>query len=162
MPLVPPTVSVTVIVVELLTATEAAEISTPEVKVMFGSGTEVSNSKPPGTFNTRVRFAPELKSDLFPSRMTIGPRAVQAGEIALAALSARMLVPPVALVIVTVAYAPVPSKEAPTTISRKSQDIRAMARVRASLAPRRNRGSASRPTKPKPIFFAEKSLTLCD
>src|SRR6266404_3317976 len=161
MPPVPPTLSVTVIVVELLIATEAAEMSTPDVKVMFG-GAEVLNSKPAGALNMRVRFAPELKSDLFPSRTTIGPRAVQAGEIALAALSARMLVPPVALVIVTVAYAPVPSKEAPTTISRKSQEIRAMARVRASLAPRRNRGSASRPTKPKPIFFAEKSRTLCD
>src|SRR6266702_1609161 len=101
MPLVPPTVSVTVIVVELLTATEAAEISTPEVKVMFGGGAEVSNSKPADAFNISVRFAPELKSNLLPSLMTMGPKAVQAGDVALAALSARMLLPPVALIIVT-------------------------------------------------------------
>src|SRR6266436_7565708 len=102
MPLVPPTVRVTVMLVVLLNATDAVEMSTPEVKVMFGRA-EVSNSKPAGTFNTRVRFAPELKSNLLPSRMTIGPRTVQAGEVALAALSAGILVPPVAGVSVTVA-----------------------------------------------------------
>src|SRR6266702_2877666 len=104
MPPVPLTVSVTVIVVELLIATEAAEMSTPAVKVMFG-GAEVLNSKPSGAFSTSVRFAPELKSNLLPSLMTIGPKAVQAGDVALAALSAGMLVPPAALVIVTAAYA---------------------------------------------------------
>ena len=102
MPLVPPTVTVTVIVVELLIATDAAEMSTPEVKVMFG-GAEVLNSKPAGALKTRVRLAPELKSNLLPSLMTMGPKAVQAGEVALAALSARILIPPVALVIVTAA-----------------------------------------------------------
>src|SRR6266516_1281369 len=102
MPAVPPTVSVTVIVVELLIATDAEEMSTPEVKVMFG-GAEVLNSKPTGAFNTKVTLAPELKSNLLPSLMTIGPKAVQAGDVALAALSARMAVPPVALVIVTAA-----------------------------------------------------------
>src|SRR5437660_7163083 len=107
MPAVPPTVSVTVIVVELLIATDAAEISTPEVKVMFGGGGEVLNSNPAGAFNTSVRFAPELKSNLLPSLMTIGPKAVQAGDVALAALSARMFAPPVAGVTVTAASAQV-------------------------------------------------------
>src|SRR5438105_576078 len=102
MPAVPPTVKVTVIVVELLIATEAEEMSTPEVKEMFG-GAEVLNSKPAGAFNTRVTLAPELKSNLLPSLMTMGPKAVQAGDVALSALSARMLVPPIALVIVTAA-----------------------------------------------------------
>ena len=41
------------------------------------------------------------------SLMMIGPKGVHAGEVALAALSARMLVPPVAGVTVTAAYAQV-------------------------------------------------------
>ena len=106
MPAVPPTVRVSVIVVELLIATEAEEMSTPEVKVMFG-GAEILNSKPAGAFNTRVTLAPELKSNLLPSLMTMGPKAVQAGDVALAALSARMVAPPVAGVTVTAASAQV-------------------------------------------------------
>ena len=102
----PPTVSVSVMFVELLIATVAEEISTPEVKVIFG-GAEVLNSNPAGALKTRVRFAPELKSNLLPSLMTIGPKAVQAGDVALAALSARMLAPPVAGVTVTAASAQV-------------------------------------------------------
>ncbi len=110
--LVPPTVSVTVIVVELLIATDAAEMSTPEVVMFGGAEVEVSNSKPAGAFNTRVRFVPELKSNSLPSLMMIGPRAVHAGEVALAALSAAMLAPPVAGVSVTAAQAEIPRKDA--------------------------------------------------
>src|SRR6266853_1835142 len=109
MPLVPPTVTVMVIVAELLIITEAAEMSTPEVKVMFG-GAEVLNSKPAGALKTSVRFAPELKSNLLPSLMTMGPKAVQAGDVALAALAARMVAPPVAGVTVTAASAQVARK----------------------------------------------------
>ena len=70
--------------VELLIATVAEEISTPEVKVIFG-GAEVLNSKPAGAFNTKVTAVPALKSNLLPSRITIGPRVVHAGVVAFAA-----------------------------------------------------------------------------
>ena len=101
----------------------------------------------------RVRFAPELKSDLFPSRMMIGPRAVQAGEIALAALSARMLVAPVAGVTVTTAYAQVARRNMYIAANRTA------ARAPEDFALRRKCRSASRRTEPKPIFLAEKACT---
>src|ERR1043166_5168110 len=97
-------VSVTVMVVGLPIATDADEISWPDAKVMFG-GAEVLNWNPAGDFKTRVTFAPAPKSDLIFSLITIGPRIVHPGAVALAALSARMLVPPEAGVSVTVANA---------------------------------------------------------
>ena len=92
--------SVIVILLELLKEIEAEEMSWPEVKVMLG-GAEVLNSKPAGALRTSVTPEPAERSDLFLSAMTIGPSVVQAGEDALAALSAEMLVPPVAAVRVT-------------------------------------------------------------
>ena len=87
--------------VEFVIANVAEVISWPEVKVMFG-GADVLNSKPLGAFNTSV---PEPMSLFMPSRIVIGPNTVHAGERALAALSAEMLVPFVAVVMVTVATA---------------------------------------------------------
>ena len=91
---------VIVTLLELLKEIEAEVISWPEVKLILG-GAEVLNSKPAGTLSTNVTPEPALKSDLFRSSMIIEPSVVQAGENALAALSARMLVPPVAAVTVT-------------------------------------------------------------
>src|SRR5438045_6214420 len=88
------------IVVVLLKLSEAAEMSAPEVKVMFG-GAEVLNSNPAGALNISVTPEPVEMSDLLPSRMTMAPSDVQVGKIALAALSAEILAPPVAAVIVT-------------------------------------------------------------
>ena len=132
----PPTVSVTVIVVELLSATVAEEISTPEVKVMFG-GAEVLNSKPVGALSTKVNPEPELKSILFLSAMAMGPSVVQAGEIALPALSAERLLPPEAGVIVTDANAQVPKSDPQPIASLSSAQIvradRRMARSATAL-----------------------------
>ena len=61
----------------------------------------VLNSKPAGALSTSVTPEPEPKSGLFLSAMIIGPSVVHAGEDALAALSDRILVPPVAAVMVT-------------------------------------------------------------
>src|ERR1043165_8707787 len=99
MPPVPPIISVTAIVVELLIATKAEEMSKPEANEIFG-GAAVLNSNPAGAFNKRTTLEPGLKSLLFPSLMTIGPRVVQLGDVALAALSAEMLAPPLAGVFV--------------------------------------------------------------
>jgi hypothetical protein len=107
---------VTVIVVALLKESEADEISTPAVKVMFG-GAEVLNSKPAGVFSTNETPEPELKSNLFPSRITMAPSDVQAGETAFAALSAEIPEPPVAAVIVTAAKARPARKTVSATIS---------------------------------------------
>ena len=84
-------------VVESLKAIAAEEMS-PAVKVMFGVAA-VLNSKPAGALSTSVIPVPALKSNLFPSLMTIEPRLVQAGADALAALSAEIFSPPVAGVI---------------------------------------------------------------
>ena len=100
MPEVPPTLRVTVMLVELLKEIEAEVISWLEVKVMLGRA-EVLNSKPAGALSTSVTPEPALKSNLFRSSTIIEPSVVQAGEDALAALSAGMLVPPVAAVTVT-------------------------------------------------------------
>ena len=131
MPLVPTTVSVTVMVVGLPRATDADEISWPEAKVMFG-GAEVLNWNPAGAFKTKVTFEPAPKSDLLLSLITIGPRIVHAGAVALAALSARMLVPPVAGVRVTVASAQFPNtnayRAASGKIIRPAQDGRSEVR----------------------------------
>ena len=90
-------------VVELPKPIDAAVMSAPDVKVMLGKA-EVLYSKPAGVFSTRI--PPDaLMSVLFPSRIVIGPSVVHTGKIAFAALSARMLVPPVAFVMVTAAKA---------------------------------------------------------
>src|ERR1043166_9592744 len=99
-------------------ATAAEEMSLPELKVMLG-GAEVLNSKPAGAFRMSVSPEPEPISLLFPSLITIGPRVVQAGRVALAALSARILVPPVAGVSATVANALVPCNVTYTTEIQK-------------------------------------------
>ena len=116
------TVKVIVRVVESETATEAAAISNPAVKVMLGV-TEVLNSKPAGAFRMRViGEAENVMSVRVPSRMAMGPRVVQAGEVALAALSAEMFVPPVAFVIVTVANEQVPISDKSSTANRNKQE----------------------------------------
>src|SRR5207244_98755 len=75
-------------------------MSCPEANVTLG-GAEVLNSNPAGALSTSVTPEPAPKSGLFLSAITIGPSVVQAGLVALAALSAEMLVPPVAAVMVT-------------------------------------------------------------
>ena|SRR5437867_6562187 len=117
-PPVPPTLRVTTRVLELLNETEAEVISTPAVNVILG-GAEVLNSNPAGALSTSVKPEPELISLLFPSRITIRPSVVHAGEMALAAVSARILVPPVALVIVTVPQARPAIRNAAATSSWK-------------------------------------------
>ena len=118
----PLTVSVIVRVAELLTATDAAVILRPDVKVMFGTA-DVLNANPAGVFRISVTPVPAVKSELAPSFMEMGPRVVHAGEVALAAVSAKMFVPPVALVIVTVAHArpPSTSAHARTIVPRRSR-----------------------------------------
>src|SRR5215212_8402357 len=78
-----------------LTATDADVISRAAVNVIFGTD-ETLNSNPVGAFSTRVILLPTLKSNLFPSLTVMAPSVVQAGETALPALSAEMLVPPLA------------------------------------------------------------------
>ena len=51
----------------------------------------------------RVLPLPEAKSPLAPSRITVLPRVVNVGAVAFWALSAEILVPPVAAVTVTAA-----------------------------------------------------------
>ena len=108
-PEVPLTVRIIVSVVELLNVTEAAVISRPAVNVTLG-GADVLNSNPEGVFSTSVIPVPAEMSILTPSTIEIGPRTVHAGETAFADLSAEILVPPVALVIVTL-----PKERPPTS-----------------------------------------------
>jgi hypothetical protein len=116
------TVKVIVRVVESETATEAAVMSNPAVKVMLGV-TEVLNSKPVGAFRMRVIGEAEtVMSPRLPSRTAMGPSVVQAGDVALAALSAEMFVPPVAFVIVTVANEQVPLSDESSTANRNKQE----------------------------------------
>src|SRR5215471_17510462 len=112
-----PTEIVIVITVELVITSVAEVISRPTRKEIFGVR-EVLNSKPAGAFNNSVCAVPELKSLLFPSAMTMGPRLVQAGEVALAALSAEIFEPLLAAVIVTDASAEVVLKQSPTRSHR--------------------------------------------
>src|ERR1051325_6715782 len=108
-----PTVSVTARIVELLKAAEAEEISAPAVMATLGTAA-VLNSNPAGALSTSFNPEPVEKSFLLPSVMTIGPSVVHAGEVALAALSAEMLVPLVAGVIVTNANVEVAQKKTNT------------------------------------------------
>ena len=62
--------------------------------------------------------AESAMSPRYPTRIGMGPRGVQAGDVAFAALSAEMFVPPVAFVIVTVANEEVPSSDRKTTAIR--------------------------------------------
>ena len=92
--------SVIAIVLELLKEIDAEVMSCPEANVTLG-GAEVLNSNPAGALSTSVTPEPAPKSGLFLSAITIDPSVVQAGLDALAELSAEMLVPPVAEVMVT-------------------------------------------------------------
>jgi hypothetical protein len=95
-------VRVTVMVDESVIATVALVMSRPLVNVTLGV-TAVLNWNPAGVFSTRVMLVPIPRSVLRPSAITIGPREVHAGETAFEAVSAKMLPPPVAPVMVTVA-----------------------------------------------------------
>ena len=110
-------VRVTESVLGLLKEIEAKLMSCPEVNVILG-GAEVLNSKPAGVLRIIMTPEPEAKSNLFPSRIMIGPSVVQAGEDALAALSASMFVPPVAAVIVAVPKALCTSRNTVANASR--------------------------------------------
>ena len=123
MPEVPPTLRVIVMLLELLKEIEAEVMSLPEVKVMLGRA-EVLNSKPAGALFTSVTPVPAPKTNLFRSSMIIEPRVVQAGEDALAALSARMLVPPVAAVTATEPKAWPASTNVVATIKRQQSKNR--------------------------------------
>jgi hypothetical protein len=131
-PLLAATVTVIVRVVELFTAIEAAVMSRPAKNVMLGVAA-VLNSKPAGGFSTRVTAVPGSKSNLFPSSITMGPRVVQAGEVALAALSAEMLSPPLAGVIETAARA-VEQRLRPTARNAKTTKNGEQARARQSAS----------------------------
>src|SRR5919197_6386294 len=97
---VPPTESVTVMVV-LVTAIEAAVMSLPEVNEPLPA--PVLKLQPLGAVRMRVLLVPVAKSPLLAplSAMTMFPSVVYCGDVALAALSADMLVPPLAGVTVT-------------------------------------------------------------
>ena len=129
MPEVPPTLRVTVMLVELLKEIEAEVMSWPDVKVMLGKA-KVLNSKPAGALSTSVTPEPALKSNLFRSSMIIEPSVVQAGEDALAALSAGMLVPPMAAVTVTEPKAwPASRAVVATTKSQQSKTRPVLGRI---------------------------------
>lgn len=75
--------------------TEAETMSRAEVNVTFGTWL-VLNSKPRGVRRMNVIFVPVLKSNLLPSVTVIAPSVVQAGNVASAAVSAEILIAPVA------------------------------------------------------------------
>src|ERR1043166_8129445 len=100
---VPVTVSVTVIAVVVFDVTEADVIFLLAVKVDVTLAA-VLKFHPAGAFSINVTFAPIAKSPFAPSVTTIFPSVVNDGELAFAALSAE-IVPPVAVVIVAVAFA---------------------------------------------------------
>ena len=111
------TVRVMVMVKASVIASEASAMLRPSVYVMLGV-TAVLNSKPVGVFRIRVTFVPAAKSPLAPSAMVTAPSEVHAGEGAVAAVSAEMLPPPMAVVMVTVASAWVnPARAKATTNS---------------------------------------------
>ena len=117
----PEPVSVTVSVVESVTARLAAVMSPPEI-AMFGV-IAVLNSKPAGAFRTSV--PPPISPLPLPgSAMTIEPRLVQTGVAAFAAVSAEILPPPLAGVTVTAASALLARvKEAATRTRRRKSDV---------------------------------------
>src|SRR5262245_18544227 len=106
-----------VIVVESLIAKDALVISLAAVKVMLGV-TAVLNSKPAGGLMTKVAPVPAAISALAPSVSMMEPSEVHPGNVALAAVSAEMLVPPEAAVIAMVANAfPWPATPAASPMS---------------------------------------------
>ena len=115
------TVSVSVRVEASVIATEALAMLRLAVNVRLGV-TAVSNAKPVGVFRIRVTLVPAAKSPPAFSVIVIAPSEVQAGEGALAAVSAEMLPPPLAGVKVTLAQTlseparakPKPSRQAAT------------------------------------------------
>jgi hypothetical protein len=139
-------------VVELLNVTEAAVISREAVKVTSGGADEL-NSKPAGAFSTRVTAVPPAMSVLLPSVIVIGPRTVHAGEAAFADLSAEILVPPVALVIVTL------PKERPPISSMHADANRE--RIETPRPVLRKNGKTSGSIRPEHTLLAEEARTLC-
>ena len=95
--------SVTVIAVVVFDVTDADVIFLLAVKVEVTLAV-VLKFQPVGAFRIKVTFAPIAKSPFAPSVTTIFPSVLYDGEAALAALSAE-IVPPVAVVIVAVAFA---------------------------------------------------------
>src|SRR5882724_762097 len=77
----------------------AAVMSLPELKLMLGTAF-VLNSNPTGAFKANVP-PPMPPLSLPASVITIAPKLVQAGETALAAVSAEIPLPPLAAVTVT-------------------------------------------------------------
>jgi hypothetical protein len=63
------------------------------------------NFQPLGAISIKVTFVPTEKSVIAPSVRIIFPNVVKDGELEFSALSAEIKVPPVALVIVTTAFA---------------------------------------------------------
>src|SRR5438552_16719981 len=118
---------------------------------MFG-GAEVLNSNPAGALKTRVSAGPGPKSPLLPSVITMGPKVVHAGELALAALSAGMAVPPVAGASITFANEETSRRQAYATISRKKTGTRREARVAEK--------KVRRPTQTEQTFLAETTRTF--
>ena len=106
---VPETVRVTVIVEASVTLAAALVIFLPTVNVALGV-TAVLNSNPAGAFRIKVTPVPVAKSLVEPSAIVMVPRLVQAGEVAVAAVSASMAEPPEAPVTLTVAKAWPPAK----------------------------------------------------
>ena len=102
---VPPTLKFTVILfavtVVLLTVTSFAP-PPPETLAPVAVPVPALNRHPLGAVRMSVPL-PVTKSPLAPSVMTMLPSVVKAGDVAFWALSAEMLVPPVAWVMVTAA-----------------------------------------------------------
>jgi hypothetical protein len=116
------TVSVRVMVPASVMASEALEIFLLAVKLMLGM-TAVLNWKPDGALRIKVTFVPTAKSALAPSAMVAAPNVVQAGDGALAALSADMLLPPVAAVTVAVAKAVFTPTKAKARANKKATRV---------------------------------------
>jgi hypothetical protein len=101
-------------------ATAALVMSVPAVAVRFGM-TAVLNAKPDGALRIRVTLVPAAKSALAPSAIVTAPRVVHAGDEALAAVSADMLLPPAAPVTVTAAEARLKPIRAKAEINRTAR-----------------------------------------
>jgi len=87
------------------------------------------------------------------SAIEMGPKTVHAGEVAFAALSAEMLLPPVALVTVTLA------KDWPPT--SRTQAHTKSKRIEMRQPVPRKQGKTSGSIRPEQTLLAEKARTLC-
>jgi len=119
-PVVLVTVKVIVIVVAVFTAMLAVLMSLAAVQFTPGDD-PVLNWKPAGAFRIRVTFVPLAKSVSTPSAMDMVPSVVQAGTVALAAVSAEMLA--LAAVMVTVARALSAPKKAKAKTNKKATRV---------------------------------------